>query len=255
MRTLLVNDDGISAPGLAVLEEIARALSDDVWVVAPQTEQSAISHALTLRQPIRVHQHDEKRFSITGTPADCVQIALLELVGMTDGRKPDLVLSGINMGPNLADDLVYSGTLGAAMEAAMFGVPAMALSQFIVGGEPVNWAVARKQGADIVRALLKAGGANGSCFNINFPAVSGDVPCPVKVVRQGVESYAGSFEGRKDPRGHSYYWNAGRRKAPDAFDGRDDDVTHVHAGGISVTPLRLDWTHEEAMKGLEGVFA
>ncbi len=255
MRILLVNDDGIDAPGLSILEDVARDITDDVWVVAPQQEQSAVSHAVTLRQPLVVRRHGERRFAVGGTPADCVQLALLELVGMADGVRPDLVVSGINMGPNLCEDLAYSGTVGAAMEAAFFGIPAVAMSQFVAGGEPVNWGVARRQGPDILRRLVQAGMPRGRFVNVNFPAVAGDASCPIRVVRQGLRSYAGGFEGRQDPHGRPYYWNSGRRKPPHEMEGGETDIAQIRAGGISITPVLLDWTDGEGIKALEGVFA
>jgi len=253
MRILLVNDDGISSPGLAVLEEIARGISDDVWVVAPQTEQSAVSHALTLHRPLRIRQHGERHFSVDGTPADCVLLALHQITGVEGGGRPDLVMSGINLGPNLADDITYSGTVAAAMEACLFGIPAIAMSQFTPSVGAINWEVAKRQGADIVRKAMEVGFPQGVLLNVNFPVAAGDAPCSVRVVRQGSRAYSSGMEKRHDPRGRPYYWNAGTRN--DSKPGQDTDLAHVRSGGISITPISLDLTHFPTAEALKDVFA
>ena len=150
MRILVTNDDGIHAPGLAVAERIARALCDDVWVVAPETEQSGASHSLTLALPLRLRKVDAKRFAVTGTPTDCVMMAIAEL--MAEAR-PTLVLSGVNRGSNLADDVTYSGTIAGAMEGSALGVPAIALSQAygFSAGRDVDWSCAETHGPSLIR--------------------------------------------------------------------------------------------------------
>ncbi|HAU29356.1 MAG TPA: 5'/3'-nucleotidase SurE [Rhodospirillaceae bacterium] len=249
MRILLVNDDGIHAPGLAVLEEIVRELTDDVWVVAPQTEQTAMSHALTTHRPLRIHQHDERHFSVDGTPADCVLLALRQI--MVE-KMPDFVLSGINMGPNISSDIFYSGTVAAAMEAGIVGIPAIALSQCRVSRSEINWNVAKRQGPGIIRKIMENGVPKGTLLNVNFPAVAGDGECPVKVVRQGNRFVSSKVEKREDPRGRIYYWNAGGRNILAAE--VDTDLAQVQAGGISITPISLDLTHLSAIAALEKVF-
>ena len=167
MRILITNDDGIFAPGLEVLYHIASELSDDVWVVAPETNQSGVSHAITLHQPIRMREISEKRFAVQGTPTDCVLMAVQEVMR---GQKPDLILSGVNHGQNIADDVTYSGTIAGAMEGAILGIPSIALSQsfnFRMGGE-FKWDTPRAIGADLVRQVLKCGWPENVLVNINF---------------------------------------------------------------------------------------
>ncbi len=157
MRILLSNDDGIHAPGLQVLEHIAAELSDDVWVVAPETEQSGASHSLTLHEPLRMRKVSDKKFAVQGTPTDCVMMALQNI--LKDDRKPDLLLSGVNRGSNLAEDVTYSGTIAAAMEGTVLGIPSIAMSQVYnwEGRHNVKWSCAEHHGPLIVRQLLDTG--------------------------------------------------------------------------------------------------
>src|SRR5271155_2385146 len=160
MRILITNDDGIHAPGLKAAETIARALTDDVWIVAPESEQSGASHSLTISAPLRMRQGEEKRFAVSGTPTDCVLMAMAEL--FKDAR-PDLVLSGVNRGANIADDVTYSGTIAGAMEGCVLGIPSIALSQ-AYGFEDrteVPWECGEKQGPALIERLVKAGWPDG----------------------------------------------------------------------------------------------
>src|SRR5277367_973059 len=159
MRILITNDDGIHAPGLAVAEKIARVLSDDVWIVAPETEQSGASHSLTLTMPLRLRQIETQRFAVTGTPTDCVMMAIAEVMAKA---RPALVLSGVNRGSNLADDVTYSGTIAGAMEGCALGIPAIALSQSYGFGErqDVDWSCAEAHGPGLVRKLVEVGWAS-----------------------------------------------------------------------------------------------
>src|SRR6201999_2230573 len=167
-RILVTNDDGIHAPGLAVAESIARALSDDVWVVAPETEQSGASHSLTLTLPLRLRKISERRFAVSGTPTDCVMMAALHTL---KEQPPELVLSGVNWGSNLADDVTYSGTIAGAMEGCALGIPSIALSQASdeESREKIDWSPAAVHGPNLIRALLDAGWPQGTPININFP--------------------------------------------------------------------------------------
>src|SRR4029077_12779281 len=149
-RILVTNDDGINAPGLKVLEKIARQLSRDVFVVAPEVEQSGAGHSLTLRRPLQVRRVSARRFAIDGTPTDCVLLAVNQLI---EGKRPDLVLSGVNRGSNLGEDVTYSGTIAAAMEATLLGIPSVAMSQ-MRDGQKLAWHVAAKHGAHVVRRLM-----------------------------------------------------------------------------------------------------
>src|SRR3954467_2287997 len=167
-RILISNDDGIDAPGIQLLEKVARELSNDVWVVAPEMEQSGASHSLTTRRPLRLNEVGERRFAVDGTPTDCVLLALKKLLR---DRPPDLVLSGINGGSNVGEDLTYSGTVAAAIEATLLGIPAIALSQDFREGHPIPWDTGEAFAPDMIRRLLKTPWPASTLFNINFPAV------------------------------------------------------------------------------------
>ena len=167
-RILVTNDDGIHAPGLKVLEKIAKSLSRDVWVVVPEYEQSGASHSLTLSDPIRVRKVSRRRYAVRGTPTDCVMMGVHELV---EGRRPDLVLSGVNRGGNLGEDVTYSGTIAAAMEGTLVRIPSIALSQCLAPGQQPKWSTAEHHGADVVRRLVATGWHRDVLINVNFPDV------------------------------------------------------------------------------------
>lgn len=252
MRILLTNDDGIHAPGLKVLETIARAISDDIWIVAPSEEQSGAGHSLTLTRPLRMHKHDEKRFSVTGTPTDAVMMAVSHL--MPD-CPPDLILSGVNRGANLAEHVTYSGTVAAAMEGAISGIRSIALSQVYARegmGDTVPFACAEAWGERIVRQLLDIPGKN-MLINVNFPASEPQEVQGVRVVRQGFHDTGLTevIEGR-DPRGYRYYW-FGLPMSEATQPGTDLEA--IRDGFISVTPLHFDLTHDGSMAAVAQAFA
>ena len=253
MRILLTNDDGIHAPGLAVLERIAAQLSDDIWICAPAEEQSGAGHSLTLSRPVRVRQHGPRRWSVAGTPTDSVMMALGEL--MDD--KPDLILSGVNRGANLGDDVTYSGTVSAAVEGALAGVRSIALSQVYARegmGDTVPFAAAEQWGARVLRPLLDVEFATRTLVNVNFPALPADAVKGIRVVRQGFHDYSrGSIVKGTDPRGYDYYWFGlhGVEHTP----GADSDLEAVGEGYIAVTPLHLDLTHDHSLGRLAERFA
>jgi len=204
MRILLTNDDGIHAPGLAVLEAIAGELSDDVWVCAPAEEQSGAGHSLTLHMPVRLVAHGTRRFAVTGTPTDAVNLALKKV--FPDGRGPDLVISGVNGGENLGDDVTYSGTISAAVEAALAGIPAVALSQAMRDAGH-GFSAAGSWAAKVLAPLLDLQMAKRTLINVNFPALPADLVKGIRVVRQGFHDYArGSVVEAADPRGRPYFW-------------------------------------------------
>src|SRR3954463_3619407 len=189
MRILLTNDDGINARGLRLLETVARKLSDDIWIVAPAEEQSGAGHSLTLTVPIRLRKLGERRFSITGTPTDSVMMAIAHL--MKDD-KPDLILSGVNRGANLGEDVTYSGTVSAAMEGALAGIPSIALSQNYARegmGDTVPFAAAEAWAERVLRPLIDTPMAPRTLVNVNFPALPPDAVKGVRVVRQGIRDY------------------------------------------------------------------
>ncbi|RAK52357.1 5'/3'-nucleotidase SurE [Phenylobacterium deserti] len=250
MRILLTNDDGIHAPGLAALERIALALTDDVWICAPEYEQSGASRALTLADPIRVRKVGERRFATTGTPTDCVMLGLNELV---EGARPDLVLSGVNRGANLAEDVTMSGTVAGAIEAMALGVPGIALSQ--TGGYAVEdrfFDAAEAHAPGVIRRLVEIGWPRDVVININFPQAPADQVTEVEVTRQGFrDAHIRHSEKRTDLRGREYYWMGFRHEKSEPADGTD--LRAVYEGRISVTPLHIDLTHQPTVHDLKGV--
>jgi len=254
MRILVTNDDGIDAPGLAILEEAARSISNDVWVVAPATEQSGQSQALTLIDPLRIAQVGERRYAVDGTPADCVTMAL----HVAMGRAPDLVLSGINQGFNIADDMPYSGTVGAALHAATAGIRAIAFSQAYtrLGQEDEEdiWDASRVHCAETLRTLLAVEQPQGTALNVNFPPVPADRVAGMAVVSQGMRSVHDVYvDDRIDARGHPYYWVRFRREAGDAPE--ETDLGALAAHRIAVTPLRADLTDAASLAPLAAALA
>ena len=253
MRILLTNDDGVNAGGLKVLEELARRFSDDIWVVAPAEEQSGAGHSLTLSRPIRLRKLGERRFCVTGTPTDSVMMAVGHLMREL---KPDLVLSGVNRGANLADDVTYSGTVSAAMEGALAGVPAIALSQVYARegmGDTVPFDAAIGWGERVLRPLIEAEFAPRTLVNVNFPALPADQVKGIRIVRQGFHDYGRArIDKRTDPRGYDYFWFGLRPMVQTPA--QDTDIEAVADGYISVTPLQLDLTHGASMGALRSAY-
>ncbi|MES2495379.1 MAG: 5'/3'-nucleotidase SurE [Pseudomonadota bacterium] len=246
MRILLTNDDGIHAPGMGVLERIARTLSDDITVVAPSSEKSGAGRSLTLTRPLRLRELGEGRYAVAGTPTDAVMMALARI--MKD-NPPDLILSGVNRGANLGEDVSYSGTVSAAMEGALAGIPSIALSQVYAkqgAGPNVSFAAAEAWGEKVLRPLIEADWAPRSLYNINFPARDPDQVRGIRVVTQGLRDY-GQTEiiKRTDPRGFDYYWIklAGMPSTP----AHSTDLESAAEGWVTVTPLHCDMTNHAAM--------
>lgn len=250
MRILITNDDGINAPGLAALERIALALSDDVWICAPEYEQSGASRALTLDEPVRVRPIGERRFSTTGTPTDCVMLAIHELV---KGKRPDLVLSGVNRGANLAEDVTMSGTVAGAIEAMALGVPGVALSQ--MGGyevEDMFFEPAEAFAPGILKRLVEVGWPADVVMNLNFPNLPVHEIGEVEVTRQGFRDvHIRRAEKRTDLRGREYYWMGFRQERSKPAAGTD--LCALYEGRISVTPLHIDLTHMPTVHDLKAV--
>ncbi len=249
MRILITNDDGIHAPGLAVLETIARALSDDVWLCAPETEQSGASRSLTLADPLRVRKIDQRRYAVLGTPTDCVMLAIQDLM---DGARPDLVLSGVNRGLNAAEDVTMSGTVAGAIEGMALGVRSIALSQMIdyASGDPDSaFKVAETFGPGLVARLIELEWPGDVILNVNFPARPVGEVTEVEVTRQGLRDVRNLYaEQRTDLRGRDYYW-LGFKAEPSA-PARGTDLLAAYEGRISVTPLHIDLTHMETVHAL-----
>jgi len=253
MRILLTNDDGIHAPGLEVLEAIAAEFSDDIWVCAPSEEQSGAGHSLTLNRPVRLHKFADRRFAVTGTPTDSVMMALREV--MDD--PPDLILSGVNRGANLADDITYSGTVSAGIEGALAGVRSIALSQVYnreTREADTIFDAAREWGAKVIQPLLDAPFAERTLVNVNFPPCAPADVKGIRVVRQGFHDYSrGSIVEGKDPRGHRYFW-FGLHAIEHTLD-HGTDLEAIDDGYIAVTPLQLDLTHHSSIGSLAERFA
>ncbi|MEO1251225.1 MAG: 5'/3'-nucleotidase SurE [Pseudomonadota bacterium] len=251
MRILCTNDDGIYARGLEALESIARELSDDVWTVAPQEEQSGAARALTLAHPIRLRKYDDRRYAVTGTPSDAVLMAVNKI--MADGP-PNLILSGVNNGQNLAEDVTVSGTIAAAFQGMSLRIPSIALSLARLDRARAKWQTPEKHGADIVRRLLNAGWPKDVVVNVNFPDREPEDIAGVEITAQGHRDAVQLFaEERKDLRGGTYYWYGYTGELSDPPQGTD--LRAIYDGRISITPLHLALTHEDAKNMLSTAFS
>lgn len=251
MRILVTNDDGIHAPGLDVCIAIAESLSDDVWVIAPETDQSGVAHSLSLNNPLRLRQAGPQRFAVSGTPTDCVIMGLRHVLD----RKPDLVLSGVNRGQNVAEDVTYSGTVAGAIEGTILGVPSIALSQcygFETKSQP-HWDCAGTHAPGLIKKILGEGIPRNSLVNINFP------DCPASHVQGTSVAVQGQrkqellrIDERYDGRGNPYYWIAFGRGRSEP--GHGTDLEAIAAKRISLTPLRIDLTDEPTLTRYASLF-
>jgi len=249
MRILVTNDDGFHAPGIAVLRKIAASLSDDVWVVAPETEQSCAAHSLSLRRPLRIREQGPKQYTVDGTPTDAVLVAVKEII---KDKRPDLLLSGINRGSNLGEDVTYSGTVAAAMEGTLFEIPSIAFSQSISPNTPVEWGNGERYGKAIIRQLLEEKIPGNTLININFPNVSPDKVKGVVVAAQGKRKLGDNVYKHLDPEGNPYYWIGPVRNLDK--DPPDSDLAAVTQGYISMTPICLDLTDYKVLERYKGKF-
>jgi len=253
MRILVTNDDGIHAEGLDVCAEIGRALSEDVWVVAPEFDQSGVSHSLSLNDPLRLRAVGERRFAVKGTPTDCVIMGARHVM---NDRRPDLVLSGVNRGRNAGEDVIYSGTVAGAVEGTILGIPSFALSQSYLSrsDQPPHWATAIRNAPDIIRRALDTGIPRDVLININFPNCPPEQVKGIAVAAQGRNRQERlQIESRYDGRGNAYYWIAyvRLRSAPPQT---GTDISALADNRIAVTPLRLDMTDEPFMTKLAALF-
>ena len=247
MRILLTNDDGIYAPGIYALYE---ALKDDyhIDVVAPESEMSAVGHAITLTMPLRVQGAKKNGtffgYAVTGTPADCVKIAVQELLE----RPPDIILSGINRGANVGVNVLYSGTVSAATEGAFLGIKSAAISL----NTRINpdFRFAARFSKEIIRFMTECGLREGTALNVNIPAVAPEDIKGVRITRQGTASSKEYFERRNDPRGNTYYWLSGETPEQDA--NPDTDSVYLKEDHITITPVHYDLTCDEELKRLKG---
>jgi 5'-nucleotidase len=254
VRILVTNDDGIHAEGLDVCEEIAKMLSDDVWVVAPEHDQSGVAHSLSLNDPLRLRQVADNRFAVRGTPTDCVIMGARHVL---DGKQIDLVLSGVNRGRNVGEDVIYSGTVAGAMEGTILDIPSIALSQSYNSrsGQPPFWETSRRFAPDIIRKVLAQGVRRDVLVNINFPncrpeEVKGVTVAPLGRRRQERLH----IDKRHDGRGNPYYWVAYSRQNAFQVD-RGSDMEALDNNRIAITPLKIDITDQPTMVGLAELFA
>lgn len=241
MRILITNDDGIHAPGLDVLAAIAREMSDDVWVVAPETDQSGVSHSVTFNDPLRLRFVSEKRFAVRGTPSDCVIMGVRHVL---KDKGPDLILSGVNRGHNVAEDVTYSGTIAGAIEGTLLGIRSIALSQSFdrsTGETDRIFDCATAHGAAVIWKIVESGIAPDKLVNINFPACGPDEVQGIAVTRQGQRNQSGlRIEERFDGRHNPYYWIGFSNSPFDVQEGTD--LWAMSQDMISVTPLTIDLT-------------
>jgi 5'-nucleotidase len=252
MRILITNDDGIHAPGLAILERIAKTLSDDIFVVAPEADQSGVAHSLSINDPLRLRKISSRHFAVKGTPTDCVIMGVRRLL---DGVKPDLVLSGVNNGQNVAEDLTYSGTVAGALEGASLGLPSIALSQAYgpVGHDEAFWGCAETHAPGVIRKIIAEGIPQGIVINVNFPACPPEAVRGVAVTAQGRrDAQTVTVEERADGRGKPYYWISVARGH--STPGHGTDLAALEQNLISVTPLNLELTDERALASFARIF-
>jgi len=247
-RILVSNDDGIHAPGLKVLERIARSLSPDVWVVAPESEHSGASHSLTLRRPLQIQKFGPRRFSVSGTPSDCTLIAVNHILA---DRRPDIVLSGVNRGGNLGEDVLYSGTVAAAMEGAMLGIPAIAFSQVRIK-DKLHWETASAFAPIVIRKLVSLPWPKGVLMSVNFPPVPPKEVTGIEVGRQGRRMSHVEVVHARDPFEREVTWIGDF--PTDEPEHPETDLGIVMTRAVSVTPLHFDLTHAAMLRRMDGLF-
>ena len=246
-RILIVNDDGVGAPGIKILEKVAKSLSDDVWIVAPELEQSGAGHSLTLTSPLRLRKISPRKFSVQGTPTDCVMLAVNKVF---NNEKPDLILSGINRGANMGEDVTYSGTIAACMEGTLLGIPSIAMSQSYFHRKAFHWATAEHYAGDIIRKLVKVGWPDDVLMNVNFPDLPPAQVKGVEIVPQGKRDYSNlEIVERVDAREQTYYWIGFR--PVQGKPKRNSDLGATENGYISITPLHLNLTETRTLKSLK----
>lgn len=245
-RILITNDDGVHSPGIELLARLARQLSDDVWIVAPDAERSGASHSVSLADPLRLRELSAKTFSVRGSPTDCVVLAVNTICR---DRRPDVLLSGVNRGANTADDVMYSGTIAAAIEGVQLGIPSIAFSQVFTRGMAVHWDTAEHHGCELLPRLLAIKMLPGTLLNVNFPALKADAVRGVVATSQGKRtSQTIAVDERVDSRGFPYYWLNFEHEVIDPAEGTD--LAAIEKGFISVTPLHVDMTHRPSLDAL-----
>jgi 5'-nucleotidase len=249
-RVLLTNDDGIDAPGLALLASAAQEIAEEVWIAAPAQDKSGVANSLSMREPVRVIARDERRYAVYGTPADCVAFALRQVMLSTP---PDLVLSGINNGSNLGFETLLSGTVGAATTGMLLGVPSIALSQNRDPDKEVDWDCARHHVVKTLRQLLQHRWDKQVCLNVNFPDIAADQVKGIRVTAQGMGKVDGlTVDATRDPHGEDYFWirvQHGRLDRP-----ANSELKLNEEGYISVTPLTFERTQTREYQRLSELY-
>lgn len=242
-RILLSNDDGIDAPGLHLLEDLAAEFADEVWVVAPATDRSGVSNSLSLREPVRVEKRGKHKFAVHGTPADCVTWAIKSLMSEAP---PDMLFSGVNSGSNIGFETVLSGTVGAAITGILHGIPSIAFSQDKKQGEVVNWQCARAHGSEVIRMLIKQPQRTEYCLSVNFPNLPPEQIKGLRLTSQGIGKVKGlSVTKVSDPVGEDYFWIRIEHGQMDIPAG--SELEAVNSGFISVTPLTFERTYRQTL--------
>ena len=254
MRILCTNDDGIHAPGLKIVEEIAKQVGTDVWVVAPELDQSGVSHSLSLNDPMRLREIGPRHFAVRGTPTDCVIMGSRHVMAKA---MPDIVLSGVNKGRNVAEDVVYSGTIAGALEGTILGLPSFALSQefSVETKHKPLWETALKFGPEVIKKVMKLGVPRDTVINVNFPACLPNEVKGIVVTRQGKRNQGFlRVDERRDGRGNPYYWIGFEKLVVIDTPGEGTDLAALEGDYVSVTPLRLDRTDMAFSEKLVDVF-
>lgn len=248
-RILITNDDGINAQGIKILEKIARNISNDIWVVAPEIEQSGAGHSLTINSPMRYRKVSSKRFAVMGTPTDCVLLAVREIVT----EKIDLVLSGINRGKNIGEDVTHSGTVAGAFEGTLCDIPSIAFSQNLDFGNPnpkVHWATAEKYASRIITGLLAEKWERDTLFNVNFPDCAPTQVKGIKVAAHGKRHIPKQITSDVDPKGRPFYWLNWPEEGADARR-PDCDIKWLVEEYVTVTPICMDMTNYNVLKRIK----
>ncbi len=241
---LVTNDDGVHSDGLRALHEAVKGLAE-TFVVAPDRERSAAAHSLTIHKPLKIQEIGDHIFSVTGTPTDCVAVGVEKILP----RRPDLVLSGINHGPNLGDDLTYSGTVSAALEGTIMTIPSLAISLAVENSAEPNFETAAHIATKIAEYVLEHSLPFDTLLNVNVPNVRTDEVKGIRFTRQGKRIYEGSIQETYSPWGEKYFWIGGG--TPRWEHGEDTDITAVQEGYISITPLHPDFTNYKAIEFLK----
>lgn len=249
-RVLISNDDGVNAPGIKALEKALKTVAGEVWVIAPETEQSAASHSLTLRTPLRINKISKRKFAVTGTPTDAV---LLGVQHIMKDNPPDIVLSGINRGGNLGEDVTYSGTVAAAMEGTLLGIPSLAFSLVAADGEKCRWATAEHYAVETLKRLSSIAFPRGVLVNVNIPNCAVDAVTGIENTRQGRRKIGCELMEGRDPKGKPYFWIGAQRDEDRSRKGTDLEA--VGRNAVSVAPIGMDLHHAGMAKRLGEVLS